>query len=151
VSNTINRRMRRAARRHLGNSVDIGTGIALISMLALGWVAIFAESAQGVNNVIQAETEAEVIVDTQRIYVPRIITETETVEVIKEVPVAVEIPTPVIEYVETTTEVPVPTDQLPACLYDEVTEVNCIWDASTQGNGQGRSFIAYNGVAYYSE
>lgn len=70
----------------------------------------------------------------------------------------VNVPGP-IEYVEVpgpvqTIEVPGATvyvDSLPACLYDEVTEVNCFWDAQAQGNGVGRSFIAYNGSAYYAE
>ena len=28
-------------------------------------------------------------------------------------------------------------------------DTNCYWDASTQGNGQGRSFVDVQGTAYY--
>ena len=28
---------------------------------------------------------------------------------------------------------------------------NCYWDAATMGNGQGQSFIHFNGVYYYGE
>lgn len=35
----------------------------------------------------------------------------------------------------------------PSCATEDST--NCYWDANTQGNGQGRSFIDINGTAYY--
>jgi len=38
---------------------------------------------------------------------------------------------------------------LPACA-DE-TSAWCYWDASTQGNGEGRSFIDIGGVAHHVE
>lgn len=40
---------------------------------------------------------------------------------------------------------------LPACLTDEVTDVDCYWDAAIMGNGLGTSFVAIDGVAYYPE
>lgn len=33
------------------------------------------------------------------------------------------------------------------CATEDST--NCYWDATTQGNGQGRSFVDINGTAYY--
>lgn len=38
---------------------------------------------------------------------------------------------------------------IPACPMEDST--NCFWNASTQGNGQGRSFIDWEGVAYFAE
>lgn len=35
---------------------------------------------------------------------------------------------------------------LPACETEDST--NCIWDADTQGNGEGRSFWDIDGTAY---
>lgn len=35
---------------------------------------------------------------------------------------------------------------LPPCATEDAT--NCIWDAKTQGNGEGRSFIDYGGKVY---
>lgn len=37
---------------------------------------------------------------------------------------------------------------LSQCATEDST--NCVWNAATQGNGQGRSFIDINGVAYYA-
>lgn len=37
---------------------------------------------------------------------------------------------------------------LPACADESAT--NCYWDASTQGNGIGVSFVDINGTAYYT-
>lgn len=42
-----------------------------------------------------------------------------------------------------------PVRTLPPCEHDEVTPVDCYWDAARMGNGQGRSFIVFDGVAYY--
>lgn len=36
---------------------------------------------------------------------------------------------------------------LPSCATEDST--NCVWNADTQGNGQGRSFIDLDGIAYY--
>lgn len=36
---------------------------------------------------------------------------------------------------------------LPACEAEDST--NCYWDASTQGNGVGSSFLAINDKTYY--
>lgn len=82
---------------------------------------------------------------------PEIITVTETVTEYVEVPVVETVTETVVEYVEVPTTVIEYSQDLPACLYDEVTEVNCFWDAQTQGNGEGESFIAYNGVLYRYE
>lgn len=40
-----------------------------------------------------------------------------------------------------------PASYLPPCLSEDST--NCIWDATTSGNGQGTSFIDYNGQTYF--
>jgi len=37
---------------------------------------------------------------------------------------------------------------IPPCAVEDAT--NCYWDAATMGNGQGRSFINWNGVYYYA-
>ena len=42
-----------------------------------------------------------------------------------------------------------PTPSLPPCPTEDSD--NCIWDATTHGNGQGRSFISLNGTTYYLE
>lgn len=39
-------------------------------------------------------------------------------------------------------------DTLPACATED--SVNCYWDAA-RGNGEGRSFINWDGVTYYAE
>lgn len=36
---------------------------------------------------------------------------------------------------------------LPPCPYEDSS--NCIWDASKQGNGQGRSFVDIAGHVFY--
>jgi hypothetical protein len=38
---------------------------------------------------------------------------------------------------------------MPACPTEDST--NCVWDASSRGDGNGRSFVDIDGVAYYSE
>ena len=40
-----------------------------------------------------------------------------------------------------------PTSDLPACEFEDST--NCVWNADSQGNGQGRSFINLNGTIHY--
>lgn len=42
-----------------------------------------------------------------------------------------------------------PVSALPACAHEDSD--NCYWDAKTQGNGQGRSFVSLNGVTYYAK
>ena len=42
-----------------------------------------------------------------------------------------------------------PTPSLPPCPTEDSD--NCIWDATTHGNGQGRSFISLDGTTYYLE
>lgn len=37
---------------------------------------------------------------------------------------------------------------LPPCI-DEDQNDNCYWDADTRGNGEGDSFIVFNGFTYY--
>lgn len=39
-----------------------------------------------------------------------------------------------------------PTGELPPCATEDST--NCVWDAETQGNGQGTSFIDIDGTTY---
>lgn len=36
---------------------------------------------------------------------------------------------------------------LPPCATED--SVNCYWDAQQRGNGEGRSFVNYNGQTYY--
>ena len=39
---------------------------------------------------------------------------------------------------------------LPPCETEDA-DYDCIWDASEQGNGQGRDFIVLDGVTFYPE
>jgi hypothetical protein len=39
-----------------------------------------------------------------------------------------------------------PDQTLPACQSEDST--NCVWDAHTQGNGKGTSFVNLDGTAY---
>lgn len=98
--------------------------------------------AEQVRTPYPVEVIREVPVEVIK-YVPQVQTETVYVEV----PVVEQVTSTETVY-ETITE-QVYLNELPACEFDEVTDVNCIWDASTQGNGEGTSFIAYNGNAYY--
>lgn len=41
-----------------------------------------------------------------------------------------------------------PVEQLPACVTEDSD--NCHWDATTQGNGTGRSFTVIDGTVYYN-
>lgn len=36
---------------------------------------------------------------------------------------------------------------MPSCATEDST--NCVWDAATQGNGTGSSFVDIDGTAYY--
>lgn len=38
---------------------------------------------------------------------------------------------------------------LPECVTED--DEDCIWDAATRGNGEGVSFIRWDGVTYYAE
>jgi hypothetical protein len=38
---------------------------------------------------------------------------------------------------------------MPACPTEDST--NCVWDASSHGDGNARSFVDIEGVAYYAE
>lgn len=126
-------------------------GFLLCTTIVFG-VAFAAACTQLQLNAAELPTVVEKVVTQIEVKTVEVPVEV-PVEVIKYVP-QVETVTEV-EYVEvpvevnTTTEVPVYLNELPACLYDEVTEVNCFWNAQTQGNGEGESFIAYNGNAYY--
>lgn len=42
-----------------------------------------------------------------------------------------------------------PKTPLPPCPTEDST--NCIWDATTSGNGGGTSFVDINGTTYYEE
>lgn len=42
---------------------------------------------------------------------------------------------------------PAAAPSLPACVTESST--NCYWDATTSGNGLGRSFVDIDGIAYY--
>lgn len=42
-----------------------------------------------------------------------------------------------------------PQSTLPACATEDSD--NCRWDADTQGNGIGRSFVVVNGVVTYED
>lgn len=67
----------------------------------------------------------------------RTVVKTVTKQVIKEVQVPVEVP------------VEVEVHNLPACEQED--SQNCYWDASTMGNGTGRSFVNLNGTYFYAE
>lgn len=58
-------------------------------------------------------------------------------------------PRTITETVTETVLVPVPTPypSLAPCDTDDGT--NCYWDASTHGNGKGKSFVNWDGVTYY--
>lgn len=40
-------------------------------------------------------------------------------------------------------------ETIPPCETEDSN--NCYWDAETRGNGQGRSFITWDGVTYYAK
>lgn len=48
-----------------------------------------------------------------------------------------------------TESVTFPTYSIGPCKYEDSD--NCYWDAARMGNGQGKSFVALNGVVYYED
>ena len=115
-------------------------------------------------NMLNEQLSAS-LADTSVQYVTEQVRTPYPVEVIKEVPVevikyvpqvqveTVYVEVPIVEQVTSTETLTVTENvylnELAPCAFDEVTAENCYWDAPTQGNNVGSSFIAYNGVAYY--